>query len=122
MKVLSVVHWSVALPRTGYSKRAHAAHGLGGETLAGQAFQRHVTDICHVTQAVRGPLNRPTRSGSPPNHPIREAAKGWFFNGTFIGMRFQRGTIWLKSGREKSPLPPFAKGGWIGSPPLEKGG
>jgi|GEM_PF-1968910 len=26
-------------------------------------------------------------------------------------MRFQRGNIWLKSGREKSPLPPFAKGG-----------
>jgi|GEM_PF-1478246 len=32
MKVLSVVQWSVAAPRTGYSKSAHAAHGLGGET------------------------------------------------------------------------------------------
>ncbi|GEM_PF-1674512 len=28
-----------------------------------------------------------------------------------IPMRFQRGNIWLKSGREKSPLPPFEKGG-----------
>jgi len=55
----------------GAPKEAHAAHDLGGEALAGQAFQRHVTDICHVTQAVRRPLNRPTRSGSPPNHPIR---------------------------------------------------
>ncbi|GEM_PF-1846450 len=32
MKVLSVVHQSVASPRTGCSKSAHAAHGLGGET------------------------------------------------------------------------------------------
>gem|GEM_PF-1764441 len=30
-------------------------------------------------------------------------------------MRFQRGNIWLKSGREKSPLPPFAKAGWFGA-------
>jgi|GEM_PF-1769285 len=28
-----------------------------------------------------------------------------------IPMRFQRGNIWLKSGWEKSPLSPFAKGG-----------
>gem|GEM_PF-1840305 len=30
MKVFSVVYWSGASPRTGYSKSAHAAHGLGG--------------------------------------------------------------------------------------------
>jgi len=32
MKVLSVVHWSGASPRTGRLKSAHAAHGLGGAT------------------------------------------------------------------------------------------
>jgi len=49
MKVFSVVYWSGASPRTGYSKSAHAAHGLGGEALAGQAFQLQSTDSCHVT-------------------------------------------------------------------------
>ncbi|GEM_PF-3505376 len=37
-------------------------------------------------------------------------------------MRFQRGTIWLKSGKEKSPLPLFAKGGVAPVPPFGKGG
>jgi len=49
MKTFTVVHWSMASPWTGYLKSAHAAHGLGGEALAGQAFQRHATDSCHVT-------------------------------------------------------------------------
>jgi len=49
MKVFSVVYWSVVSPRTGYAKSAHSAHGLGGEALAEQAFQRHVADSYHVT-------------------------------------------------------------------------
>ena len=38
MEVLSVVQSSVALPRTGYPKSAHTAHGLGGEALTGRHF------------------------------------------------------------------------------------
>jgi len=82
MKVLAVVHWSVASPRTGPLKSAHAAHDIGGET--------------HLPSKPPHTLTRLLCSSQRDFH--RNA--------------LSKGNIWLKSGREKNPpCPPLKKGG-----------
>jgi len=76
MKVLAVVHWSVASPRTGPLKSAHAAHDLGGETLAGPAFQRHASDSCHGHVSCPGPAHSPHAEWLPSKPPHTLTRKG----------------------------------------------
>gem|GEM_PF-2051010 len=70
-------------------KSAHAAHGLGGEALAGQAFQRHVTDSCP------GPAQSPHAEWLPSKPPHTLTRKGVVFpRGPFKIKRHFRYSVW----------------------------
>ncbi len=49
------------------------------------------SDRAHKERARTLRMDLEERLISPPNHPIRRPAKGWFFHETFIGTRYANG-------------------------------